>query len=173
MFSSDVLNEGATIDPQAKFGCKESFIKSTIVKEGVLLDLVKSTYDDRKSNSGNTSNNHRSATNGEVASVNNQLISLVPTRRPEPGGYFWVQHKGKAGKDKDDNTQPMVYPAEGTIMGYGGRYPLDIDGRAVKAQIWYLTHPPAPLLTDIVYESLRGRMKEPTAKKKGNVGEYL
>ena len=104
MFSSDVLNEGSTINPQAKFGRKESFIKSTIVKEGVLLDLVKSTYDDRKSNSGNTSNNHRSATNGEVASVNNQLISLVPTRRPEPpGGYFWVQHKGKAGKDKDDN----------------------------------------------------------------------
>ena len=105
-----------------------------------MLDLVKSTYDDRKSNSGNTSNNHRSATNGEVASVNNQLISLVPTRRPEPGGYFWVQHKGKAGKDKDDNTQPMVYPAEGTIMGYGDRYPLDIDGRAVKAQIRYLTY---------------------------------
>ena len=74
--------------------------------------------------------------------------------------------------DKDDNTQPMVYPAEGTIMGYGDRYPLDIDGRAVKAQIRYLTYPPAPLLTGIVYSSLRGRMKEPTAKKNGNVGEY-
>ena len=42
--------------------------------------------------------------------------------------------------DKDDNTKPMVYPAEGTIMGYGDRYPLDIDGRAVKAQIRYLTY---------------------------------
>ena len=173
MFSSDVLNEGATIDPQAKFGRKECFIKSIIVKEGVLLDLVKSTYDGHKSNRGNTSGNHRSATNEEVISVNDQIVRLVPTRRPEPGMYFWVQHMGKAGMDKDDNTRPMVYPAEGTIMGYGDRYPLDIDGRAVKAQIWYLTHPPAPLLTDIVYESLRGRMKEPTAKKKGNVGEYL
>ena len=86
IFSSDLLNEGATIDPQAKFVRHDSLINSGLLKDGEpLLDLVKSTYDGHKSNRGNTSGNHRSATNEEVISVNDQIICLVPTRRPEPG----------------------------------------------------------------------------------------
>ena len=75
---------------------------------------------------GNTSGNHRSATKNEVVDVNNQLRSTLV----ENGGYFWLQHKGVAEMNKD-NTQPMVFPASGTVMGRGALYKVN----KVKKQI--------------------------------------
>ena len=73
--------------------------------------------DQHKPNSGNTSENHRSATKNEIVNVNVSLTNVA-----ESGGYFWVQHIGMAGKDKDDTSRPMVFPTSGTVMGRGALY---------------------------------------------------
>ena len=122
---------------------------------------------ERKANRGNTSDNHRSAPTDEVLIVNRMLQPLV-----ENGRYFWVQFKGVASRDLNNNSLPFAYPDEGTVMGHGKNYKFEIDGGVVNDNIRYLTHPPAQLLPHIVYESLLGRMKEKNASQANNVAVH-
>ena len=125
--------------------------------------------DQHKPNSGNTSENHRSATKNEVANVNVLLTNVV-----KKGGYFWVQHIGVAGKDKDDTSRPMVFPASGTVMGRCALYKVKENDREVvkKIKIKYLTDPPAPFVSGISYDSARGRFGKKKAGKQDATAEY-
>ena len=150
--NGELLSPGV-ISKRFEYICKSGLLS------GETLILFKEEYLAKRNNSGNTTA-HNAPTNYEIEANNEVCDHYIET-----GKYFYVQCKVEEGCNKAG--EGFVEPERGTKMQleYKGKVYDKFTVKGVEMEIEYGIHPPAKLLSGIVYESVKGRLK-PDKKKK-------